>query len=77
LSDHTVAKCASLAVATTVAALFPGDCVGAADPAALATCAARAARCRFCAALNAFDALALDCDAVDDGVANASCGDPP
>jgi hypothetical protein len=77
LTDHAAAKCTPALVATTLAALFPGDCAGVADPAALATCAARAARCRFCAALNAFDALALDCDAVDDGVANASCGDPP
>ena len=39
----------------------------------LADCATEHARCRFCRALNAFDGLALDCDAFDDATADASC----
>jgi len=53
-------------------AAFPG-CAPSADPAALASCATSAARCRFCRAFNSFDGLAMDCDDLDDGVANASC----
>lgn len=39
----------------------------------LSACATAFARCRFCRAFNAFDGLALDCDALDDAEANASC----
>ncbi|MEW6270233.1 MAG: hypothetical protein AB1689_13160 [Thermodesulfobacteriota bacterium] len=37
-------------------------------------CLERAARCRSCLALDAADALGLDCDPLDDGAANGSCG---
>jgi hypothetical protein len=30
-------------------------------------------RCRFCEQLNETDALALDCDGLDDALANDSC----
>jgi hypothetical protein len=56
----------------TLDAAFPG-CAPSADRAAVASCATSAARCRFCRALNAFDGLAMDCDDLDDGAANASC----
>jgi len=67
LLGGTAKKCAGLAVA----AYFPG--CASVDEIALAACAEQAARCRFCRALNDFDALATDCDAFDDDVANASC----
>ena len=54
-----------------LAAAFPG--CAPADAPALAACAERAGRCRACTSLGAADALAADCDAFDDGAANASC----
>jgi hypothetical protein len=51
--------------------VFPG--CDETDPNALATCATTSARCRFCRALNAYDALAIDCDLFDDEVDDASC----
>jgi hypothetical protein len=56
---------------TDLAAAFPG--CAPADAAELGACAERAARCRFCRTLDAFDGLALDCDAFDDDEADASC----
>ena len=41
--------------------------------AAVGACAARSARCRACRMIGAFDALLLDCDALDDGAPNGSC----
>jgi hypothetical protein len=53
-------------------AAFPG--CAPADLPSLGACAERAARCRFCRELEAFDALTLDCDTFDDADgANASC----
>jgi PKD repeat protein len=55
-----------------LAALVPG--CGAADSVALASCIATRSRCRACRVSVAADpGLALDCDAFDDAVANASC----
>ena len=54
-------------------ALFPGACAGAADPDALAACTDARARCRACRALATFDLVPLDCDALDDALANQSC----
>ena len=67
LLGGTAKRCAGLAVG----GLFPG--CASPDEVALASCAEAAARCRFCRALNAFDALATDCDDFDDEAANASC----
>lgn len=50
----------------------PG-CAPSTTPNELSACATAFARCRFCRAFNAFDGLALDCDALDDSGANASC----
>jgi cysteine-rich repeat protein len=66
------AKAGQRCAAVGLDAAFPG-CAPSADPGALAGCAASAARCRFCRAFEAFDGLAMDCDAFDDGAANASC----
>ncbi len=62
--------------AASIAVLFRGRCAASATPAALATCAATAARCRFCLALQVADGLATDCDDFDNGDgADASCPD--
>jgi hypothetical protein len=57
---------------TDFAAAFPG-CGPFTQVYELRQCAERAARCRFCRTLNAFDELAVDCDAFDDDEADASC----
>jgi hypothetical protein len=49
---------------------FPGSCAAAG---ALDACAAALVRCRLCQALNTADGLATDCDAFDNGAADASC----
>lgn len=69
LGSAAAKRCAGV----DLAAAFPG--CAAADVPALASCATRAARCRFCRELAAYDALALDCDAFDDGEDDASCPD--
>ncbi|HYD47175.1 MAG TPA: hypothetical protein VEB21_02440 [Terriglobales bacterium] len=57
-----------------VAGAFPGACDGQTG-AALATCLAQQVDCRVCQTLNDIDGLSIDCDAFDDGTANASCAD--
>ena len=57
-------------------ALFPG--CGAAEASQVAACAERAARCRACELLEAAnDRLDVGCDALDDGLADQSCGTTP
>jgi formylglycine-generating enzyme required for sulfatase activity len=73
LGEAASAKCGG----ADLAALFPGYCAGAATPAALTACAADRARCRFCQALERFDALELGCELFDDGANNTSCGGSP
>ena len=68
LRDGAAKRCVGVALD----AAFPG-CAPSASVDALAGCAVRAARCRFCRAFDAFDGIAMDCDALDDGAANASC----
>ena len=51
---------------------FPG-CAPSASLNEMASCAIGAARCRFCRGFNAFDGIAIDCEAFDDDLANASC----
>lgn|GEM_PF-1064053 len=72
LAKRVGARCAG----GDLAALFPGPCADAADAAALAACAEGRARCRACRALARFGELPLDCDALDDALANASCASP-
>jgi hypothetical protein len=72
LAQKVESQCSGLVALPS--AIFPGFC---ADD-SLATvedCVIAAARCVACLKINAFDALALDCDQVDDGNANGSC--PP
>jgi cysteine-rich repeat protein len=57
---------------TTLDAAFPG-CAPSATFNELATCGISNARCRFCDGFNRYDGLTIDCDAFDDGLANASC----
>jgi len=58
--------------------LFPGlDGACHADENALAACINARAFCRACEALNTADGQDMDCDAIDDGLANGSCGGFP
>lgn len=59
---------------TSPALAFPG--CQATTPAELAACLAREARCAACTSLNATDALAMDCDLLDDGLPQQSCPTP-
>jgi cysteine-rich repeat protein len=68
LREAARTKCAG----TDLDAAFPG-CAPSVTTNELADCAAVFARCRYCRAFNAFDGLAMDCDAFDDAAANASC----
>jgi hypothetical protein len=65
-------KCSSLLALP--GAIFPGVCA-AATMAEVQDCAIAAARCVACLQMNAFDALSLDCDQLDDQALNLSC--PP
>jgi hypothetical protein len=62
-------KCAALQDPATT---FPGAC---ADPdlGVVEDCVIAAARCQACLKIEAFDALNLDCDDLDDGAVNGSC----
>ncbi|MFQ5514596.1 MAG: hypothetical protein ACE5FG_09150 [Myxococcota bacterium] len=52
-----------------------GNCSSATDAASLSTCVTAQAKCRSCLAIAAADGLtSADCDTVDDGSANGSCG---
>jgi hypothetical protein len=70
VADTIARQCA--APGLDLAALFPGCGAGS----ELAECLERAVSCRVCAAVARADALetVVDCDLVDDGTANASCG---
>ncbi len=65
-------KCAALQVPP--GEIFAGDC-GEGDPdlKEVEFCAIVAAHCAACAMINAYDDLNLDCDQLDDQVANGSC----
>jgi hypothetical protein len=72
LDETTGAVCGGPGI-TTIAGMFPGDCSGSANTAALSACARRVARCRFCRSLNGADGISVDCDAFDNAAADASC----
>jgi hypothetical protein len=59
---------------TPLSSVFPGACAGEADV-DYATCLGQRIACRFCLGAVLADDIAapLDCDAFDDGTANASC----
>lgn len=71
LTDRVTDKCAD--ATTPIATMFPGTCASEGSLADLASCAGRSAATRFFESVAAFDALALDCDFLDDGAANGSC----
>ena len=73
LSDAMAGSCG--ATAASLLSLFHGKCMASPSTTAsqLASCATSATRCRFCRALNGATQLGFDCDAFDDGAANASC----
>lgn len=66
LQSSVMSQCAGLDLAMAA----PGRCAAAAN---LSDCIAERIVCRVCRTFNAADALAGDCDVVDDGVDNASC----
>ena len=54
--------------------IFPGSCSGSAGSAeTLATCLSRVADCRMCGSTSRTDNVGVNCDVIDDGLANASC----
>ena len=57
-----------------LSALFPGSCADAVSADDLAACVQQRVSCRVCTTLNAADGMTRDCDAVDDGELNESCG---
>jgi hypothetical protein len=73
LLDTLQGKCDGITIAT----LLPGECSAAADLPALRECLDRLVACAMCQGLEQADALPVDCDDVDDGVENDSCGAGP
>jgi hypothetical protein len=69
LGSDITKKCDAPGVTTTS---FPGSCTGMSG-AALAQCLDRLVECRVCQAINDMDALFVNCDVFDDGVANGTC----
>jgi hypothetical protein len=72
LSDTITKKCDTPGVTTGA---FPGNCTGLTGTSTptLGTCLDQQVECRVCQLLNQADALSVDCDLFDDGVADASC----
>lgn len=69
MGDTIAKSCDEAGVSATA---FSGACAGlSADT--LRDCLARTAACRSCETATASDALNVNCDAFDDGIANASC----
>jgi hypothetical protein len=56
----------------SLSADFPGKCSGP-SPLVLAICLSTRVECRICQALNQIDNLTVNCDLMDDGMANGSC----
>ena len=71
LHDKALQRCTG--VPTPLAQMFPGACSASPSPVELGTCAEGLARGRFYQSLAGADALAIDCDLTDDGLANLSC----
>lgn len=69
LGTDITKKCDTPGVTTTS---FPGVCAGMSG-AALAQCLDRLVECRVCQTINDMDALSVNCDVFDDGVANGTC----
>jgi len=60
-------------VGIPLSVVFPGTC-GQGQPSAVQQCVERSLFCRACRMLNAADGLDQDCDSIDDGQNNGSCG---
>jgi hypothetical protein len=73
LAATSAKRCGGVA---DLAAVVPGRCreAGAAGSGALAECVWERVLCRGCRSLNKMEALALPCDALDDGAVNDGCG---
>jgi hypothetical protein len=69
LQADAASKCAGV----TIADAFPGHCLDA-TAATLGGCLGARAKCRMCEAINEMDGVDADCDLLDDGAQNASCG---
>jgi hypothetical protein len=54
-----------------------GDCASCTDAATCAACIGRIVNCQACEAANNSANGTADCEALDDGLANGSCGGPP
>jgi len=74
LKNKTVTLCT--AAATPVPDMFPGVCAGAATLTDLAACTASRAQAHFYNSFATVDAVAVDCDMLDDGAANGTCVAP-
>jgi hypothetical protein len=72
LRKQLAKKC--LAKGVDLARALPG--CGSDDAEATHACLERAVACRTCLAIDRADGAGLDCDVLDDGTANASCGTP-
>jgi hypothetical protein len=70
--DKLTADIAAKCDTPGVTGAFPAACASLAG-AALSACLDRVVECRVCQTINEMDGLFVNCDAFDDGVANASC----
>lgn len=70
LTDDIIKACDTPNV---TASAFPGACNGVGGGGALASCLDFQVECRVCQAINEMDALFVNCDLFDNGVADASC----
>ncbi|MFQ5513483.1 MAG: hypothetical protein ACE5FG_03530 [Myxococcota bacterium] len=70
LESELMKRCSTLIPGTA----FPGVCSATLDPLSLFLCMQSRAFCRLCETLNGTDGLQVDCDLLDDGFQNLSCG---
>jgi cysteine-rich repeat protein len=68
IADTAAAHCSD----TDIQQAFDG--CNAADPSSLGSCLSSESACQVCRLLNDVDSMARDCDAMDDGADNGSCG---
>jgi len=72
LANGVDRKCGALEA--PLDSVFAGDCGDeSANLSEFEVCVIAAARCAACSKINAFDDLDLDCDEIDDQLANRSC----
>ncbi len=66
-------RCDSTDITTPIPLLFLGQCELPSTPLELSTCLAARARCAFCLEINDFDNVRIDCDTLDNNLADGSC----